>query len=290
MARGLDHIVIVAHDLDALSAFYRSLGFKLGARNTHPWLTQNHIVQFSGCFLELVSTADGFVKPDASAPESGFALGVANYLDRREGAAMLVLESPDIKADHAEFKSRGIGKGDVFRFGRKGKRPDGSEVELAFSVSFTDGSTTIPGQGFFVCEQHFPDAFWNPAFQQHENAVTGIDAIVVQAPQPDDCMDFLLAFSGATTSHPITGGRAIETGRGRIEVMTEAGLRTIVGNAAPDVGPGPAFAAVRFASKDLSARRAALEKGKTPFTELNGRLVVGSEAAHGVALVFEAVQ
>ncbi len=290
MPRGLDHIVIVAHDLDVLSAFYRGLGFKLGARNTHPWLTQNHIVQFPGCFLELVSTAEDFVKPAPDAPEAGFALGVANYLDQREGAAMLVLESPDIKADHAEFKTRGIGKGEIFWFGRKGRRPDGSEVELAFSVTFADGSSVIPGQGFFVCEQHFPDAFWNPAFQQHDNGVSGINAIVIQAPQPEACMDFLLAFSDAKTSHPMTEGRAIETGRERIEVVTEAGLRAIVGNGAPDVGAGPAFAAVRFASKDLSATRAALEKGKTPFTELNGRLIVGSEAAHGVALVFEAVQ
>ena len=28
--------------------------------------------------------------------------------------------------------------------------------------------------GYFTCQQHHPENFWNPAFQQHPNGVTGI--------------------------------------------------------------------------------------------------------------------
>ncbi len=287
MARGLDHIVIVAHSLDALSDVYKRLGFTVGARNTHPWGTQNHIVQFPGCFLELVSTAADFVPPAPTAPEAGFALGVANYLKRREGPAMLVLESQDAKADHAAFKAKGIGTGEIFWFGRKGKRPDGSVVELAFSVAFTQ-SPQIKGQGFFVCEQHHPENFWNPAFQTHDNGITGIEAVVIQAAKPDDCMEFLQALSGTTSSHPITAGRAIDLGRGRLEVVTEAGVRALAGNAAPDdLGSEPSFAAIRFASRDLDVTRKALDNSGISFTELNGRLVVAPQATLGTAVVFE---
>ena len=61
MARGLDHIVLAVHDLDAAAALYRGLvsrsaratGIR-GARDT-----QNHIVQFPGTFIELLAIADG---------------------------------------------------------------------------------------------------------------------------------------------------------------------------------------------------------------------------------------
>ncbi|RYE71196.1 MAG: VOC family protein, partial [Hyphomicrobiales bacterium] len=53
-ARGLDHLVIGVADLDAAGAFYDDLGFRVGARNRHPWGTENRIVQFPGAFLELI--------------------------------------------------------------------------------------------------------------------------------------------------------------------------------------------------------------------------------------------
>ena len=55
MARGLDHIVHAVRDLDRAADLYRKLGFTVGARNTHPWGTQNHIVQFDGCFIEVLA-------------------------------------------------------------------------------------------------------------------------------------------------------------------------------------------------------------------------------------------
>jgi hypothetical protein len=285
MAGGLDHIVVLARDLDALAETYKRLGFTVGARNVHPWLTMNNIVQFPGCFLELVSTAPDFVRPAPDAPEANFALGAARFLDDREGIGMMVLESHDAKSDLENFRAKGIGKGEVFWFGRAGRRPDGSEVKVAFSVVFAD--SPFEGLEFFVCEQHHPENFWNPSFQEHPNAVTGIEAIVMRSANPDAAMDFLLKYSGRPASTPIIGGRGIQTDRGRIEVLTEAGLRALVGNAAPDLDKDPAFAALRFASSDLAATRAALEAGKVPYVELNGRLIVPAKAALGAALVFE---
>ena len=68
MPRAVDHLVIAAHDLPAQAALYRRLGFQVGARNRHPWGTENHIVQFDGAFLELIGLGDGF---DAPASERG---------------------------------------------------------------------------------------------------------------------------------------------------------------------------------------------------------------------------
>ena len=38
--RPLDHLVLAVRDLDAAAAFYRALGFQVGARNRHPWGTE----------------------------------------------------------------------------------------------------------------------------------------------------------------------------------------------------------------------------------------------------------
>lgn len=290
MPRGIDHLVLAAHNLDAQAELYRRLGFTVGARNRHPWGTLNHIVQFPGCFLELITIEPGFQRPAPDQPVASFAAFLADYLQQREGLAMLVLESDDARVDHADFAAKGIVKGATFTFERKGRRPDGSEVEVAFSLAFA-AAPGIPEQGFFVCQQHFPENFWNPDFQSHSNRATGISAVVMVAADPEEHVSFLQAFAGNETSHRISTGRAIETSRGRIEIVTEAGLRSLVGSGAGDVGAGgPAFAAVRFASGDLAATRSALESGRVPFTEIHGRLVVGAAAAHGVALVFEPAQ
>ena len=58
MARGLDHIVHAVRDLDAAAELYRHLGFQVGARNRHPWGTHNHVVQFPGFFIELLTLAE----------------------------------------------------------------------------------------------------------------------------------------------------------------------------------------------------------------------------------------
>src|SRR6186997_2539258 len=63
MPRGLDHIVHAVRNLDAAADLYRRLGFTVGARNRHPWGTHNHVVQFPGFFIEVLTVAE----PESSA-------------------------------------------------------------------------------------------------------------------------------------------------------------------------------------------------------------------------------
>src|ERR1017187_1997640 len=98
MARGLDHIAHAVHDLDAAADLYRRVGFIVGARNRHAWGTHNRIIQLPGFFIELLTVAepeklgsDGF-----SIFFGGFA---RSFLTRREGLALLFLESHDATAD-----------------------------------------------------------------------------------------------------------------------------------------------------------------------------------------------
>ena len=54
------------------------------------------------------------------------------------------------------------------RFEREAKRPDGHAIKVAFSLAFATIAARA-GIHFATCQQHYPENFWNPAFQQHEN-------------------------------------------------------------------------------------------------------------------------
>ena len=73
---------------------------------------------------------------------------------------MLVLRSNDAEADRRAFAAKGLGNFQRFDFARRAQRPDGSSVDVAFSLAFAS-CAALPQTGFFVCQQHFPENFWN---------------------------------------------------------------------------------------------------------------------------------
>ena len=224
MARGLDHIVHAVHDLDAAGEAYARLGFTVGARNRHPWGTHNRIVQFPGVFIELLALGEMERIPPPRPRSLSFGAFTRDFLAIGEGLSMLVLEGKGAQADADAFRAAGIGDFDVFDFAREGKRPDGSTVKVAFSLAFAQDKAA-PDTGFFTCQQHYPENFWNPAFQQHANGVTGVAGVVFVAENPSDHHIFLKAFAGVSDLKATSAGIAIETPRGEIQVMDPAAYR-----------------------------------------------------------------
>lgn len=289
LARGLDHVVHAVSDLDATAAFYARAGFTVGARNRHPpaWGTQNHIVQFPGFFIEPLALAD--VSAIAPHRERYFSFGAFNrdFLARGQGLSMLVLEGRDSAAEAQAFRTAGIGDFELFDFARDAKRPDGTPTRVAFSLTFVR-DVKAPEIGYFTCQQHHPENFWNPAFQQHANGAVGIAGIVLVADRPEDHRAFLSAFTGAGDVPATASGIAAKTSRGEIEVMTPGMFVRRFGMSPPDTVRGARLAALRFAVRDTAVARAALRTGEVGFSEQAQRLVVGPDIASGATLVFEA--
>jgi catechol 2,3-dioxygenase-like lactoylglutathione lyase family enzyme len=288
MARGVDHVVHAVHDLDAAAALYRALGFQVGARNRHPpsWGTQNHIVQLSDCFVELLTVAE----PAQIAPHGPrfFSFGAFNRdaLEYGEGLSMLVLESRDASADARAFREAGIGDYEVFDFERDARRPDGATVRVAFSLAFAS-DPLAPDVGFFACQHRFPDNFWNPAFQFHFNTAGSIAGVVMVADKPSDHYSFLSALTGDREISSASNGAAARTPRGEIQVMEPAAYERHFNQEAPDTARGAQLAALRFAVRDLGATAAVLQGSGLPIAQQPGRLVVGPRSAMGATLVFE---
>ena len=287
MPRGLDHVVHAVRDLAAAAECYRRLGFTVGARNRHPWGTHNHIVQLPGFFIELLTLAepdklggDGFSKM--------FGAYARDFVARHDGLALVILESHDARADAAAFRTAGIAASDVMRFEREGKRPDGSPVKVAFSLAFAD-DRLAPDIHFATCQQHYPENFWNPAFQKHANSVTGVAGAVVVAEVPERHRAFFEAFTGAPAAAR-AGGFSIATARGAIDVVTPAAFVQRSGVKTPDVSGGARLAALRFHVADPELVQACPEFAGMAGLSAGNAAVIGAEDAMGAALVFEPAQ
>lgn len=286
MAGGLDHLVIVAADLEAQADLYRLLGFQVGARNRHDWGTLNHIVQFDGVFLELLTTEDGFKMPPDGSAVAQFVSPIVRFLNAREGLAMMVLEGHDAAADHAAFNAAGIGGPETFYFARQGRRPDGDVVNVAFSLAFAQMEETTDA-GFFVCQQHAPEMFWNPAFQQHDNGVCGIARIVFASATPASHEAFFRSYTGAACRELPNDGLRFDLARSAIEVLSPTVCADIFGaSALPADLVTPRFAAIEFVVKDQALMAAKLIESDIAFEKRDGRIVVPATAAMGVTLAF----
>jgi catechol 2,3-dioxygenase-like lactoylglutathione lyase family enzyme len=273
MPRAIDHVVIPTLDLAAQATLYRRLGFQVGARNRHPWGTENHIVQFDGAFLELIGLGEGFEAPASDPRVFSFARFVAEFLARREGLAMLVLRSNDAEADRCAFAAKGLGNFQRFDFARRAQRPDGASVDVAFSLAFAS-CAALPQTGFFVCQQHFPENFWSRQAQVHPNGALGVASLTLNHPRPTESVDFLTKFFEAP-AHAEAQGYVFELLEGaRVELKRAGG------------DPGIAAMTIRVA--DLAAAARVLDKKGVAFARRADRLEVAPEVALGAEIAFVA--
>jgi catechol 2,3-dioxygenase-like lactoylglutathione lyase family enzyme len=289
MPRGLDHIVHAVRDLDAAGEFYRRAGFTVGARNRHPWGTHNRIVQFPSVFVELVTVGEPELIPSAEPRSISFGVFTRDFLARGEGLSMLVLEGKGAAKDAAAFRAAGIGDFDVFDFAREANRPDGSTAKVAFSLAFA-ADPQAPDIGYFTCQQHYPENFWNPAFQKHPNGTRGIAGVVMVAENPADHHVFLKAFSGVSDLKSTSNGITIETPRGEIQVMDPRAYRSHFAVEPPDVTRGARLAAIRFSLADTGDLMSVLDRGSVAPAQHMGNLILPPDLAFGATLIFESAK
>jgi catechol 2,3-dioxygenase-like lactoylglutathione lyase family enzyme len=285
MTRRIDHLVVAVHDLDQAGSFYQRLGFQVGARNRHPWGTENRIVQLPSSFIELITVGEGAAIAPHRASAFSFGAFVQDYLRGREGLAMLVLDSQDAKADAALFSESGIGSFEPFHFERSGRRPDGSETKVAFTLAFTSAENS-PKAGFFVCQQHFPENFWNPEFQRHDNKATQISSVTLAAPSPERLRSFLRAFSGVQPASPDGDDLSFRLGESHIDVLTPDDAAEIYGSVEAELDQ-PSFVAFAVRVEDIHRQAQGLDSADIPYQHIGSRLIVPASAAFGVSIAFE---
>jgi catechol 2,3-dioxygenase-like lactoylglutathione lyase family enzyme len=286
MPNGLDHIVHAVRDLDAAAEFYARAGFTVGARNRHAWGTHNRIVQLSNCYIEILEVAE----PEKIAPHGArsFSFGAFNrdFLAQREGFSMLILNSGNAAEDARSFEASGIGNSKVFDFSREGKKPDGTAVKLAFSLAFAQDQAS-PDVRFAVCQHHFPENFWDPAFQRHANGAKAVPGAVLVADNPTDHHIFLKAFTGVSDLYSSSIGVRARTENGDVEIMEQVAFRDQFGVAPELSGEGMTLNGLRLEVADIAQAEAWHRQSGLASRRHVGRLVIPADIAHGATLIFE---
>jgi hypothetical protein len=282
--RDIDHLVLAVHDLDAARETYRRLGFTLTPVARHPWGTANSLVQMHGGFLELLAVADTAAIPEPT--DTAFSFGAFNrdYLKTREGLSMLALQSSDPAGDRADFDAHHLPVYEPFGFERIARGPDGTERKVAFSLTFTGDARTHGQAGFFTCQHHHPENFWNAAFQDHPNGAHHVASAVFVTRDPADFHEFLTHFTGQHDMLSTSLHVRFTVGQGSIDVLSPIGFQAFFGE---DAGPDPRrFTGYRIAVADIAATERLLRSNHVPFRSIADALVVPSSFAHGAAIAF----
>lgn len=265
-ARDIDHVVVMTRDLESARAGWEQLGFTTTPRAVHPFGTANSLIQLQGNFVELLEIDDESRIPPMADRSFSFAAHNRAFLEANgEGASMLVLTSADRDADRAHWAALGLRDYEPVDFERQATLPDGSRTRVAFSLAFT-GDPAFTGLGFFVCQQHTPEAFWKPDYQRHRNGARRITAVTLATTDPESVRPFLQGFSGGTAGP--TGGDGcygVALGQDRIEVVP---------------GGPPAIPGLDIAVDDVEAAAALL-----PGAWRDGEaIVLPSEIGNGVSV------
>lgn len=265
-ARDIDHLVVMTRDLESARAGWEQLGFTTTPRAVHPFGTANSLIQLQGNFVELLEIDDDSRIPPMAGGFFSFAAHNRAFLAANgEGASMLVLTSSDRDADRTRWAALGLREYDPVDFERKARLPDGTETRVAFSLAFT-GDPALVGLGFFVCQQHTPEAFWKHDFQRHRNGARRIAAVTLATDAPDSARPFLEGYSGGAAGP--TGGDGcygVALAHDRLEVVP---------------GGPPAIPAIEIAVDDVEAAAALI-----PGAWRDGpAIVLPSEIANGVSI------
>ena len=159
-------------------------------------------------------------------------------------------------------------------------------MKLAFSLAFASDPAS-PNLRFAVCQHHFPENFWDPAFQIHANGAQTVAGVAMVAENPTDHHIFLKAFSGVQDLHSSSIGVKARTENGDIEIMEQVAFRDQFG-ISPDVdGEGMTLNALRFEVADMAQAEASHRQNGVASRRHMARLVVPPDVAHGATLIFE---
>lgn len=277
---GIDHIVLCVRDLKAARQRFGAFGFTTTPPARHPFGTGNSLVQMGASFIELLTV----VEPERIPPHTNerFSFGAHNaaFLREREGMSMLVISSSDARADETGWRRVGLKTYEPVYFERQATLPDGSQAKVAFTIAFA-ADPGMPGLVFFCCQQHFPEAFWQRAYQQHANGALDFDSVTLVCPDPLVHADFLGALL-QTDPLRCDGRIAFPTAIGRIEAIgsADAAARSL----APADAPRFAAAAVKVPDLDRVAKLMR-SSGVVP-VDSDGRLIVSADDCFGLALEF----
>lgn len=275
-AVALDHSGHFVPSADAATEALRGLGFTVtplsaqvvpAPKGGAPKLTGtgNVCVMLPLGYLEfLVHTADTPIGLEFSAA-----------LARRAGLHLAAFGVADAAARHAELEAEGMEMRPLVHFSREVETESGAQT-ASFTVARL-AAGQMPEGRVQTLTHHTPDAMWQPRWTSHANGAQSLRAIVISAPDPQECAARFARFLGRPAL-PHGAGLRITLDRGTVEILPEAEATALTGAA---VDPGrPAFVGLRIGVAVLDEMRVRA-KAQGDMREVDGALALPFGAALG---------
>lgn len=176
------------------------------------------------------------------------------------------------------LRSRKSADYEPFSFERKAKKLDGAETQVAFTLAFAS-DCEAPDAGFFVCQHHFPESFWNHSFQQHVNSAANIAAVTLTTGDPNRHETFLTRFSGAEKQSLPDGRLLLALDDGYIEAATPT-------EPARQSFASPLFTSFAVRVGDINAVIRLLNAEKMLFTTLKSGVAIHPRINNGTYVAY----
>ena len=289
LAHPLDHLVLPTLALATAQHRLEALGFSVAPRGVHPFGTENCCVFLAdGSYLEPLAIANREECEEAARAGNVFVARDQAFRFRRglEGFSAVAMATDDAWSDDQRYSAAGLSGGAVLEFSRDMLLPDGSSATGSFRLAFA-ADLRSPDFFFFASQRVVPLPADRKALEAHENGVTGLAEVVLSEQNPTDFQYLVQEAADEREVEALSFGMSVDTPRGRITVLNDAGLQGFYGIApTPRADRGLKGQAVVFTVSDLSKCRALLAERGVTFRERDGRLLVPPAPGQGVLFVF----
>ena len=283
----LDHVGWYVADMDACTAAFERLGFRLTPYTEHSHAdaegnrtlsgTANRCAMLELGYLEFLTAVPSLDTPLTKELKDGLA--------RYPGLHLIAFTCADAAAEHARLEQAGFALRPLVRLRRPSKTDDGAEAMCAFSVIRPQPGEMAEGR-IQTITQETPDVVWQPSMIARDNAIDMLSGVVVCADDPEEAVGRFERFT-QKAPRALDGRIDMPLERGCLSFVTPAALGDMVpGTAAPTT---PYIAAVAMRSRDLDETRAFLqERGVRHAAHGSDKIIVPGAEALGATLIFHA--
>ncbi len=271
----LDHVVItVAGQLDSASALYQRLGFQLTPRGHHSTGFSNHLAVFKHNYLELLGLENGRTHLRADLQHSA------------PGLNALVWKTDDVDAVYQHLQRQDLDGAAPAAFYRAVTLPDGNQQEARFRTVPLRPDLVANGRSFF-CQHLTPQSVWQPAWQQHPNAVSHISEFVIVAQDPARVAQVYSQLFGSNRILAcLDGAFVLRAGAATVRFAAASYVENRFGALPADYQGEARMVAISLQSDDLTKTRSSLLRGEVPWREQQDALVVDAANAFNLTLRF----
>jgi hypothetical protein len=271
----LDHVGVVARDLAAIAGQYERLGFTLTppARQADGRIG-NRCAMLYRSYIELLAV----VRPNASSAT------LDRFLARYDGAHILAFSVGDTQAAIARLRLAGIPGPTVSQFERPIDDTDIQGPHARFEL------IQLPDQpeGRINLVRHLtPEVVWQERFLRHPNNATVLDEVIVVVDQLADTAMRFSRLVGCPVIPDPPGGFVLELAQGRVRLLADTSLPSVLPDVDVTALPRIAGLAVRTADRNQAISRVLVERG-IAYRRHGDALLIDAAAAGGVALRFVA--